>query len=106
MKYCCDNFKYSINKGTELGYEPHLRWCYLKLQYDDAGCTAQDILYCPWCGKKLPKSLDKEWSKVLKKEFNITDPILHEYEDGSTAGGKEPVPPEFKTDEWWKKRGL
>jgi|APCry1669189034_1035192.scaffolds.fasta_scaffold127828_2 hypothetical protein len=56
-----------------------------------------DIYYCPWCGATLPKQLSDEWFDILEKEYGIVDPSDKE---------REKVPPEFKTDEWWKKRGL
>ena len=43
------------------------------------------------------KSIYDEWCAILEKEYGITD-----------SRGKEAdkVPAEFKTNEWWKKRGL
>lgn len=97
MHDCCDNFKYSIEKGTELEYDSKLRSYSMILNSSDNNCTHQDIWYCPWCGAKLPKDLDGVWSKVLREEYGIKDPI---HDDSNK------VPPEFETDEWWKKRGL
>ncbi|MCP5468829.1 MAG: hypothetical protein H7A32_06130 [Deltaproteobacteria bacterium] len=51
--------------------------------------------FCPWCGKKLPQSLRENWFDELEK-LGITDPNNQPNE----------IPPEFKTDEWWKQRGL
>jgi len=60
--------------------------------------AVQGIEHCPWCGRKLPKDLRDEWFEMLKKEYNLDDP---------RSKGQEPlIPEEFKTDEWWKKRGL
>lgn len=56
-----------------------------------------EIIYCPWCGTHLPISLADTWYNVLEQEYNIKDPTHHD---------RDKVPPEFKTDEWWKKRGL
>ena len=106
MQYCCNNFEYYIKKGIELEYEAITRSYHMRLEDDEHMCTRQEIYYCPWCGSKLPTNLNMTWSSVLREEYGIRDPILHEYEDGSTVGGTQPVPPEFKTDEWWKKRGL
>jgi len=60
--------------------------------------AVQGIDYCPWCSKKLPKSLRDEWFETLEKEYNLDDPDSKDQE--------KLVPAEFKTDEWWKKRGL
>lgn len=58
----------------------------------------QCILFCPWCGTKLPKDLGNEYFDILEKEYNITS--LEETEKAKS------LPEEFKTDEWWKKRGF
>ncbi len=56
----------------------------------------QKISYCPWCNSKLPSDLtDKFFSELscaINKEATLFDIDLS--------------PAEFKTDEWWKKRGL
>jgi uncharacterized protein DUF6980 len=54
------------------------------------------IYFCPWCGTKLPVSLADDWYDILEKEYNIDDPVVDTHK----------VPPEFQTDEWWRKRGL
>lgn len=60
--------------------------------------AVQGIDYCPWCSKKLPKSLRNKWFEMLEKNYDLDDPDSEEQE--------KLVPEEFKTDEWWKKRGL
>ncbi len=60
------------------------------------GCYTK-IQFCPWCGTKLPKDLNTEWEEIVAKEFGITE---YDY------WNEDKIPPEFKTDEWWKKRGL
>ena len=97
MKHCCKNFEYYINRGIELQYSPVTRSYHMKLENNENLCTRQEIWYCPWCGTKLPKDLDGTWSRVLKEEYGIIDPNVTE---------RDKVPEEFKTDEWWKKRGL
>ena len=66
MHDCCDNFKYSIEKGTELEYSPSTRSYFMILNSSENNCTYQDIWYCPWCGTKLPNDLEDEWDKVLR----------------------------------------
>src|SRR4030095_4774843 len=56
------------------------------------------IDHCPWCSKNLPESLRDKWFEVLEREYNLDDPHRKEQE--------KLIPEEFKTDEWWKKRGL
>lgn len=53
------------------------------------------INYCYICGQILPKRLDKQLTTILRKEYG-----LNSWRDYKKA------PPEFQTDEWWKKRGL
>jgi hypothetical protein len=62
------------------------------------GCYSFGIDFCPRCGKKLPENLIEKWAEVLKNEYNIDDPY--------DPKQKKLIPKEFKTDEWWKKRGL
>lgn len=57
------------------------------------------LTFCPWCGIELPKSLHKTIFEVIKKEFGI--PRWDADLENCTN-----IPQEFKTDEWWKKRGL
>jgi hypothetical protein len=49
------------------------------------------LTYCPFCGKKLPEDLVDEHFDAIRDE--IGKPLA-------------PIPEEFKTDEWWRKRGL
>ena len=61
-------------------------------------CEGWPIDYCPFCGAKLPTQLDPE------------DYILQEYGEDYLRYTSDPEykapPEEFKSDEWWKKRGL
>lgn len=59
------------------------------------------IEYCPFCGKKLPKSLYPEGT--LYKEYG--EDYLDLYCDKDKRLPPE-IRREFDTDEWWKKRGL
>ena len=54
------------------------------------------IQYCPWCGANLPVSLAATWARLLDERF------------GNDFNGlaDERLPDEFKTDQWWRKRGL
>jgi hypothetical protein len=50
------------------------------------------LSYCPWCGVKLPTDLADEYFDAVR--------------DPKTGKVLDQLPPEFHTDEWWKKRGL
>jgi hypothetical protein len=94
---CCNNMAYYIEEKNELlYYDSSIRYHALILHNDSYG-SHQQIWYCPWCGTKLAKDLNEEWGEILENEYGITDPMLDD---------KNKVPPEFWTDEWWKKRGL
>ena len=60
------------------------------------------LMYCPWCGRKLPEDLSEEMEEVLEKEYGITSKNW----DSPEWNDDTHLPSEFKTDEWWKKRGL
>lgn len=61
---------------------------------EDVLWRGQTIFYCPWCGKKLPIRLRGEFKTILRREYNV-DPY-----------GEGVIPQEFKSDVWWKTRGL
>ena len=104
-KYCCDTMEFHLTTESEelVEYEPINREYSLKIFKSSYG-THQSILFCPWCGYKLPKSLSKEWELTLLNEEGIAQKILDDY--GIESYAEKLIPPEFKTDEWWKKRGL
>ena len=99
-KHCCEIMEAKIRKTHKddrgcIDYEPQTRLYSFRLL--DKMCHSQIIYHCPWCGAKLPKELTNEWEEIIAKEFGITE-FYWEHEDK--------LPPEFKTEEWWKKRGL
>lgn len=92
---CCEQMDFYIaynehpilylNKFREYAIECSFDW--------DGNGVIQDIQYCPFCGKKLPKSLRTRWYNVLKK-LGINDPV------------DKNIPEEFQDDTWWKNKGL
>jgi hypothetical protein len=56
------------------------------------------ISHCPRCGTELPRCLADEREMILKRDYGLTDLCDEEQ--------KKHIPEEFKTDVWWKKRGL
>ena len=93
--HCCSD----MDTESTIKYEKHLRK-YSLIYYHSKHRKYNQIHYCGSCGKELPKSLEKEWRDILEKEFGIKNDI----EVGSSQW--QQIPKEFKTDEWWKKRGL
>jgi hypothetical protein len=55
----------------------------------------QVVRYCPYCGAKL-LPLDDEYDDALEEAVGKEFCDIKE----------EEIPEEFKSDEWWKKRGL
>ena len=95
-KFCCDHMEwYALDETEELlDLDVMTRSC--RLHLPDKTCTR--IKFCPWCGSQLPKYLYDEWERILTQEYGIQTPSAH-MDD-------EDFPPEFLTEEWWKKRGL
>lgn len=93
--HCCLTMDVELaKKGGLLIYSRRFREYGIKIP-KSTGCMLMD--YCIACGKKLPESVRSEWYDILEKEYGLESP---DEED------KKKVPKEFKTDEWWKKRGL
>jgi hypothetical protein len=96
FKFCCDTLKwYSIREEADfLRIDLATRSFTLKIEK----AVHTGIKFCPWCGSQLPKYLYDEWERILTQEYGIQTPSAHMDDDG--------FPPEFLTEEWWKKRGL
>ena len=92
--------------GTPLRYASHTRS--YDMEYgtvfknsetgEDAAVVVEPLIYCPWCGVKLPKNLFVEWVKTVKRKFNVE--ATYDKEE------LKKVPEEYMTEEWWKKKGL
>ena len=92
MKYCCEQMRFHINEREKIiGYIPRTR----SIGINISDSTMQLINFCPWCGTKLPKSLEQEMGDILIDTLGLDD-----------IDDDPHMPEEFKTDEWWKKRGL
>ena len=99
--HCCDTMDRILQRGmSALEYSAPIRsYRILEFYKGKVQIIANGIRYCPWCGTKLPKSLYDKQEEILENEYKLTD---------TWEGGEhyDLVPEEFKTDEWWKKRGL
>lgn len=96
MNYCCESMQRYVKKG-EFKYHPKYRavcaYCKNEREYTyEQFCMG----YCPFCGERLPSHLYYEYANVLEQS------VGKEYCDIT----EDEIPEEFKTDEWWKKRGL
>jgi hypothetical protein len=89
---CCEKMKFAVNKEHIVDHEDYVR------NYNIRGKKrVYAIAYCPWCGRDLGSQLNHEYYSILRQEYGIYDPETTE---------ADKVPEEFKTDAWWKKRGL
>lgn len=79
------------DKRDPIFYNSIFREYYIKLNDQPNIIT---FSYCPWCGKKLLDSLRANYFDIIFDELKLD--------------GDEDIrlPVEFKSDEWWKKRGL
>ena len=101
--FCCDDIHSHLIGPDEDGCEIQLKYFsdirdYAIPYKPRKGGGYQLISFCPWCGSKLPSSLDEKMVKILKNEYR------YDFVNKSICDYK--IPKEFKTDEWWKKRGL
>ena len=98
--------RYTVTKEEDfiIEYEPDMRTYNFRL-YDKGEYIGvrQRLFYCPWCGKKLPKTLGDEWEEVLQNEYGMA---INDVFDKTGRWDELKVPEELRTDEWWKKRGL
>ena len=97
--YCCPNFQafflYSLD--MPIAYDAQQRmYCCITPKHEANVC----ILRCPLCGKKFPKNLCKEFYKELSKIVGRKITYTYTEYDWNT------LPEEFKSEEWWRKRGL
>jgi hypothetical protein len=96
VAHCCHWMeKFLQDSKVPLEYYPIAREYGIKLR----GSSAIQLFdYCPWCGSKLPGSLRDEFFNILKVEYGV-------YTDFDIKADPK-ISQEFKSDEWWKKRGL
>ena len=101
--YCCNTVQFWLQDlDCPLKYIPNLRFYSISVPRSIAKKNevwpGYAVHYCPNCGFKFPKDVVDEWMDILEKEYGIDDPY--------DSKQKKLIPKEFKTDEWWKKRGL
>ena len=94
--HCCKMMTDFIkDPRVPIRYNYVFRGYYLIMNYSPA---VQGIFYCPWCGVELPRDLRDDLFEILEKEYGLEPSAVFE---------NDPLlPEEFKSDAWWKKRGL
>lgn len=98
--HCCDVMAAILDDARiPLFYSPIVRKYYMARmdKYIIKGYLV--FIYCPWCMTKLPKELTSTYCDIIQKEFGLNPQHIDlEIEDK--------ISEEFKSDEWWKNRGL
>ena len=93
-KFCCNKMEIAIQKYEAIEFEEYMRGYYLPTS---PGGVILGLDFCPFCGQNLGKCLNSEYYDILFKEYGLEFPETLDVDK---------VPEEFKTDEWWRKRGL
>ena len=93
--FCCDSMFEAIEEDKIIDYDITVRDYGILVGKN----SIRILLFCPWCGMKLPKRLMKEFYEILESEYGMEDVEIVKDDFAH-------VPEEFKTDKWWKKRGL
>ena len=90
--FCCLTFNKCVSKEKEGGiiYLPQTRSFLLQASREDY----LDMQYCPFCASKLP--------------LDLTDMLMRIVYDNLKLDGFEDtrLPTEFRSDAWWRNRGL
>ena len=100
MKFCCELMQRYVDEKNLL-YEARFRRVTFYIKSNDKTGYQPEYyrspcVYCPYCGNKMDNSLTEEYCDALEEALG------KDYCDIT----EDEIPEEFKTDEWWKKRGL
>ena len=107
IEFCCKTFRNNValepNKkvGKVIMYDQAIRL--FSLCVIGTPDAISPISFCPYCGKALPKELSEERMKTIEDELGNSF-CWQDNEEFSEFEMR--LPEEFKTDEWWRKRGL
>jgi hypothetical protein len=83
---CCEQMRYALDEpSVPLVWTPKFRE--IGIWVLDGGDSNIVIVFCPWCGNKLPESLRNAWFDELERR-NI-DPAEDE------------IPPQFLDERWY-----
>lgn len=111
FQHCCPTMNARLDPECHVDelslveYNPDTRSYRFVIRYDNGESHGArlSLMYCPWCGKKLPKTLGDEWEEILKNEYGMT---IKDLFNKNGRWDELKVPEELRTDEWWKKRNL
>jgi hypothetical protein len=85
--FCCEQMRGAVS-SAEIPIVYTARFREIGIRVLDGGSSFIVMMFCPWCGKKLPPSLRDEWFDAL--ESRGIDPYADE------------IPPEFSDERWYK----
>lgn len=94
MEHCCESMKYMVEEEISIIFIPEYREYGVPIR--DGGSSYLVILYCPWCGTKLPESLHEEYFDILDK-MGIDYACLPEEL-------QEKLPENMRSEKWWQER--
>lgn len=93
VTFCCSELTRHLRENeVALSYDDISRSYGIKIL--DGGTSSQQIYYCPWCGIKFPADVNDILYDIIYDELNLDGP------------DDPKLPEEFKSREWWVKRGL
>lgn len=88
MEHCCKNMESHLQSG-ELEFKFNPKFREYGIVITDGGQSIQTIVYCPWCGSKLPSSLRDKWFEIVCDKL------------GFEPGDKN-IPEKYHSEEWWQ----
>jgi hypothetical protein len=102
-EHCCESFASTVEDSrVPVAYQPRFRGRVLSLQAPDeetvngwrrADSPQQAMAFCPHCGTRFASDLGSEWYDTLEA-MGFDEPF------------RDDIPEEFRSDRWWKERGL
>jgi hypothetical protein len=107
MKKCCSVFKEKVFIKRKRGENFNQKL--ILYEQDDRSfalaiprkCPMQkQIYFCPWCGAKFPRSLEKEWSDMVDEVLQLKE------EDTFGSDEYNKLPEKYRTEQWWRELGL
>lgn len=91
--FCCKNMSFYVMKYEDDIVKYNNIFDEYGIAIHDGGESIVKICFCPWCGKKLPKSKRDVWFDKLD-QMGFENPF------------EDDIPEEFKSDEWRKNIGM
>ena len=90
--HCCASMQREIeDSDIGLSYDSRFREYRIACRRT-RGHIIKVLRFCPWCGRRLPRSLRNRWFQTLEA-LGIREPW---FED------RRRIPKEFRSDLWWR----